>query len=47
MSTSTRWQYMFVALHHEGREEVQRVLTDAKAQVMVKVPHGRMGHREA
>ena len=23
------------------------MLTDAKAQVMVKVPHGRMGHREA
>ena len=47
MSKLTCWQYMFVALHHEGREAVQRVLNDANAQVMVKVPHGRMGHRAA
>ena len=39
--------HMFVAVHSEGEGEVRQVLQQAGAQVMLEVPDGRMGHREA
>ena len=38
---------MFVAVHEEGQETIEKALKEVQAQVMLKVPDGRMGHREA
>ena len=44
---STRAQYLFVAMHAEGRAAVREAVATAGGHVMLQVDKGRMGHREA
>jgi hypothetical protein len=47
LGRSTKAQYLFVATHKEGRKAVRTAVAAAGGHVMMKVPEGRMGHREA
>ena len=47
LAAADKHQYMFVAVHEEGQETIEKALKEVQAQVMLKVPDGRMGHREA
>ena len=44
---ANKHQYMFVAVHSEGEQDLRDILHQAGASVMLEVPDGRMGHREA
>ena len=44
---SQKAQYMFVAVHEEGKKDLRGELQRAGASIMLEVPDGKMGHREA